>query len=287
MQVSFDVGFKPLGTDFTVYGVPYMGNKRGIAKDIYNFIASRHDVGTLVEPFCGGFSIGSTFLRNGWTVIANDYNKYTYALLSKTIFDGLPENLAEDWISREKFNDIKTSPDNYDDWYVGYVSQVWSFGNMGISGAYLFGVNSEELKRVGHLTVTAPTITERRLALKQLVRLLKSGRHDLERLERLEQLERLELHNVSYERLEIPYGAIVYCDPPYENTAKYHKDVDHMEFWEWVRGLSETNPVYVSSYKAPEDFASVWSKDKRVTLSSSNRGMAREHLFKLGRHNGN
>ena len=47
----------------------------------------------------------------------------------------------------------------------------------------------------------------------------------LEQLERLQQLERLERKNTvfcaSYDQIEIPKGAVIYCDPPYQGTAEY------------------------------------------------------------------
>jgi hypothetical protein len=32
-------------------------------------------------------------------------------------------------VSRAKFEDVIKNPDKYEDWYVGYIQCVWSFGN--------------------------------------------------------------------------------------------------------------------------------------------------------------
>ena len=40
---------------------------------------------------------------------------------------------------------------------------------------------------------------------------------------------------------------VIYLDPPYKNTAKYQKDIDHDKLFEWVK--NSKYPVYVSSYE--------------------------------------
>ena len=107
----------------------------------------------------------------------------------------------------------------------------------------------------------------------------------LESLERLESLESLERQNVQivasaddYRNYVYQDGDVVYCDPPYENTDKYTVDFDNEGFWQWCR--TRDFPVYVSEYRAPEDFISVWSKEKRRLFSRSNLSANTiEHLF--------
>ena len=107
----------------------------------------------------------------------------------------------------------------------------------------------------------------------------------LQSLERMQSLERLERQNVQIVASSDDYcnyvyqdGDVVYCDPPYANTDKYTVDFDNEGFWQWCR--TRNFPVYISEYRAPEDFISVWSKDKRRLFSSSNLSAnAVEHLF--------
>jgi site-specific DNA-adenine methylase len=104
----------------------------------------------------------------------------------------------------------------------------------------------------------------------------------LERLESLESLESQEAHIVAtaddYCNYAYQDGDVVYCDPPYANTSKYTVDFDHETFWQWCR--TRDFPVYVSEYHAPEDFISVWSKEKRSLFHSSNLSApVVEHLF--------
>lgn len=108
----------------------------------------------------------------------------------------------------------------------------------------------------------------------------------LERLQSLQSLESLEQHDSiivttssDYREYVHEEGDVVYCDPPYANTSQYNVgDFDSAAFWQWAR--SRDYPVYVSEYHAPEDFVSIWSKEKRRLFNhrvlSAN---SVEHLF--------
>ena len=74
--------------------VPYMGSKRVSSGKIYQTIKNFNpDANILVDLFCGGFAISEYFYKNGWSIIANDKNKYVIALLKKIIFEGLDEKI--------------------------------------------------------------------------------------------------------------------------------------------------------------------------------------------------
>ena len=107
----------------------------------------------------------------------------------------------------------------------------------------------------------------------------------LESMESLESLERLEQHDSiivatssDYREYVHEEGDVVYCDPPYAGTGGYGREFDHDAFWQWCR--TRDFPVYVSEYRAPEDFISIWCKEKRRLFND--RGLsanAVEHLF--------
>ena len=66
---------------------------------------------------------------------------------------------------------------------------------------------------------------------------------------------------MDYTDYEFREGDVVYCDPPYRNTAGYchtKEHFDHGKFWDWVR--TREYPVYVSEYSAPDDFVSIFEK---------------------------
>ena len=302
--------------------IPYLGSKRDLAGKIYQVIKNRHpESKILVDLFCGGFAISEYFYKNGWQVIANDKNKHVIALLQKVIFDGLDEKEVTKFVPRETFFEVLNNHDKYDDWYVGFVQCVWSFGNN--QRGYLFGKDVEPYKKAGHELVINKDATfikklvkdipqkyidgilqqenwhKRRMALNKVTRKLKTRIFELqqlqqleqlerlerlqqlERLERLQQLQQLELKSLDYKKIKTPKNAVVYCDPPYKGTAEYKEyGFNHIEFWEWVRNKSKVHPVYISEYKAPDDFIKVLEFSRNSTLpGGNNKNQPNECLF--------
>ena len=77
----------------------------------------------------------------------------------------------------------------------------------------------------------------------------------------------MDFYSKSYNEIEIPKDAIIYCDPPYAGTAEYKEGgFNHKEFWDWVRKISKTNKVYISEYTAPCDFKTILEFSQKSTL---------------------
>ena len=79
---------------------------------------------------------------------------------------------------------------------------------------------------------------------------------------------------------KFPKNSLLYFDPPYANTTKYHSEFDNEKFWELIDNLSKDFIVLVSEFNAPNDYISIWSKEKLSTANSQNvykKDM--EHLF--------
>lgn len=74
-------------------------------------------------------------------------------------------------------------------------------------------------------------------------------------------------------------NAMIYCDPPYENTTGFKDKFNHTEYWNWVRKVSTNNFVLCSEYQAPDDFIEIWSGDVRITLDNASRSKSTEKLF--------
>ena len=128
-------------------GLPYMGSKRKIAKDIVDKILEiKPNTKYVFDLFGGGGAITFEFLQRPqiWAVIYNDKNKAIADLIKKLVYDGLPEVIYTRWVSRKEFNENK----NRNDWYGGYLQTVWSFGNNGKN--YLYGKDKEWLKFLLH-----------------------------------------------------------------------------------------------------------------------------------------
>ena len=79
---------------------------------------------------------------------------------------------------------------------------------------------------------------------------------------------------------KFPKNSLLYFDPPYSNTTKYHSEFDNVKFWELVDTLSKDFIVLVSEFNAPNDYISIWSKEKLSTVNSDGKYKKdMEHLF--------
>lgn len=77
--------------------------------------------------------------------------------------------------------------------------------------------------------------------------------------------------NVDYKDLVIPY----------EGSTTYGSSFDYVTFWNWVRDkVQEGHRVFVSEYKAPDDFVPLWTMDISSSLTK-NTGSKKgtENLF--------
>ena len=101
----------------------------------------------------------------------------------------------------------------------------------------------------------------------------------LERLERVQSLERmqslesLQVTSLSYDEIDIPDGAVVYCDPPYHacNKSLYDgtaKAFDHNAFYDWCVSVSKTNPIFISEYSIEDDRFEVVAEKQKMTYMS-------------------
>lgn len=271
------------------YGIPYMGSKDKIADDILSVLPRGK---RFVDLFGGGFAMSHAALLSGKyeQVLYNEINP----LLPKLIKDTLAGKYANErrWISREDFSRLKDVD--------GYVRCIWSFGNQG--DAYLFGKDKEHIKKLGHDFVCfgkditgVPNIAEtdmrvRRLYLQRFIKKNTGERYELQQLEqlerlqrlhRLQRLQRLEINCGSYLDYKYQKGDIVYCDPPYEDTAKYDNDgFNHKQFYDWV--ASREYPVYFSSYEISDNrFNVVWQTEKQSLLNNSKetKKVVTEYLY--------
>lgn len=113
----------------------------------------------------------------------------------------------------------------------------------------------------------------------------------LERLERLQSmqslqsLERLRVTSLSYDEIDIPDGAVVYCDPPYHAYIGHLYEgtsdaFDHCAFYDWCVDVSKTNPIFISEYSIEDDrFEVVAEKQKLTRLSSVKSFNVTERLY--------
>lgn len=95
-------------------------------------------------------------------------------------------------------------------------------------------------------------------------------------------LENVTLSCRSFDDIEIPHNAVIYCDPPYKDTTKYNSSFDNEKFWEWVILKSKYAFFYISEYNAPDDFIPIFQKQQTSSLSANGRfGKNKNSIEKL------
>jgi site-specific DNA-adenine methylase len=92
-------------------------------------------------------------------------------------------------------------------------------------------------------------------------------------------INNVEIHNESYSDMVIADGSIVYCDPPYFNTANpgnVSRVFDHAEFWKWADVLSNRCIVIVSEFVCKSSVQDQWEcifeMDRNLRMSSLGNG---------------
>ena len=80
-----------------------------------------------------------------------------------------------------------------------------------------------------------------------------------------------------------PSECVIYCDPPYINTAGYLSgSFNHDEFYDWcIEKAKQGYKVFISEYDMPSDrFKSIFNVAKRQQLHHLGAGKVKqEHLF--------
>jgi hypothetical protein len=265
-----------------------MGSKSKICESVCRLFPKADN---FYDLFGGGFSITHFMLKHR----SKDYKQFHFnelrpgvcGLIQDAIKGKYNYNIYQpEWISREDFFARKESEP--------LIKIIWSFGNNGKN--YLFGKDIEQDKKSIHMAVVFNefdnyakkvfgmekfrdgfSINEKRLFLKNRIRLLGKDRLDLEHLERLERLEHLErLENLlfysgSYDKVEIKPNSVIYCDIPYGETAEYDNSsysFNRKQFFDWASDISQ--PVFVSEYNVEDSrFKCIANFKKRSLLLNS------------------
>ena len=227
-----------------------MGSKRRIAKFILPIILKDRTAGQwYVEPFVGGANMID---KVEGPRIGFDINEYLIAILNQLKVGWIPF----DTLTKEQYKYIKEDKEKIEKFIVGYVGIELSFGAKWFGG-YRKGQRYENSKY--------DYIQEgKRNVLKQAP-LIKDCHFKVK----------------SYEQITFPKQSVIYCDPPYQGTTKYKDgDFDHVKFWQWCREkVSEGHQVFISEYKAPDDFKCIWEKEQTTTVSKQAYKKATERLF--------
>ena len=236
-----------------VFLMRYVGSKRRIANKLRDHILdSTTDRHTYVEPFCGGLNSFQVIAPHFKTVIAADVHEDLIDMW-KAFVDGW---IPMDNVFEYDYYRLKNSPPSPDRTVAAIGS---SFGSKWFGGFARSAYNRDNPDRTHHKG-TARSLEKTRPVL--------------------ESIKDLRLICSSYDALDIPDGAVVYCDPPYDGTLSYKNKFDHAPFWQWARDLSGRASVFVSEYKAPEDFACVLETPTTQQVDRRGSQDRVERLFK-------
>lgn len=228
----------------------YMGSKNRHAKEILPIILkNREEKQWYYEPFVGGCNMIDKV--NGRR-LAND-NHAELIEMWKALQTGW---IPPEFVSEDDYEAAKTTTDLILKAYIGF---SFSFG------AKYFGGYTRHIKGTkGNLENMKKESARAFKGIMKQVPFIKD----------------VFFLNKDYSIVHPPDNSIIYCDPPYEGTTKYKGGFDHEKFWNWVRGMSKANKVFVSEYAAPDDFECIWSKDVKTSLNSSGKTSV-EKLFKM------
>jgi DNA adenine methylase len=226
-----------------------MGSKNRIAKYILPIILKDRKEGQYyVEPFCGGCNLIDKVDGNR---IGADTNKYLIALLLK-----LQEGWIPPSISKEEYLLIKDNKENYPDYLLGYVGFQLTFSSQWFGSYRRDNTGLRDYSKEAIKNIVAQTPNLKSIIFKES----------------------------SYDELEIPPNSIIYCDPPYKDTAGYLDNViDYPHFYQWCRDRkAEGHTIFISEYTMPDDFICVWQKEQVSSLAKDTGSKrAIEKLFTL------
>jgi len=235
----------------------YLGAKYRIKSQLIDFLLDYiQDTDCFVEPFCGSCNLtldlfsSMTFWKPK-NLILNDIHKDLMLMWQALIFEGWepPENCT-----KEEYDTLSNAEPSA---LRGFVGHACAFGGRWFD---TYAKNTD----------TRNYCLNGKNSVKKFKRVIENSGANVK------------IYNLSYEDVSIPDRSVVYCDPPYKDTAKpgFGNDFDHEKFWQWVRELSGRCQVFVSEYTAPEDFECVLEIDVELDM---NREKRVERLFQYKR----
>ncbi len=234
----------------------YLGSKNRIWKHLAPIILQERGDRVYLEPFVGGCnSIDKVEGKR----VGCDVNPYLIAMW-KALQQGWipPQHVTRDEYAQYR----KTYLESPDKALIGWIAFQCSF-----RGKWFGGYAGEILSKDGGIRNY-------------------QEEHRANTFKQLEKLKGVEFHHRSFLDTDIldVDPMVIYCDPPYAGTTEYKDSFNHITFWDWARVAVELNhKVFVSEYKAPADFVSVWDMELKnhmsVTNSQGGVKIATERLF--------
>lgn len=235
-------------------GLPYQGSKKKISRQIVEIIKENFGINKRVyDVFGGGGAMSCELLLQGYDVVYNELKTDVYEMFKKSL--ELTEDEIKTFIlSRDEFFEIKAKKDKSS--IDNLKLLINSFGND--RDSYLYSVDKSEPKYKLALEILEKEKDWRNYKQTDVYKAHVGRLINIERLKQLEQINRLnqldnisrvnkslEMHNKDYRAFSHIEGAILYLDPPYENTSGYvtiKSDAVSIDKLERARKILKTKP---------------------------------------------
>lgn len=215
----------------------YLGGKSKLAAkfapEILRFL-EHQGTDVLIEPFVGGFNILPRL--PGVYGVCSDVHP-GLAVLYRAVADGWD---PPDDLSREEYAALRVLQD-WENPLTTFACFGCSFGGKAWGG---YASNNEGRNYAGF---AARSLRRKRAAL-----------------------QRCSFSICPYNEIDVPDGAVVYCDPPYSGTTEYStKAFAHSAFFKWADELRKRGClVLVSEFEGslPESWGTAWSFERRLDM---------------------
>lgn len=278
------------------FGLPYRGSKSSIAQEL---IAQLPSAPVLIDAFGGGGAITQAAASSGkfGKIIYNDIYSDAVQTFANAV-KGAYKNRFE-WVSRDEFFASTEL----------FTKLCWSFSNE--QRGYIYG---EAIEPIKHAVWNLWQLQDSSLCQQLQLPVIEVNRSMNMKAQRLEfqraysenygkklqlesaiQIERINkligfddssiiYSSKDYQELEIPEGAVIYCDIPYldsteESYGGYSRHAfEHEKFYAWAR---KQKNIFISEYTMPFDFKPIWAKEK-VSRARVNGALIKvEKLFTI------
>lgn len=286
------------------FGLPYMGSKSDIVKEIFDILTSAE---YFVDLFGGGGSLSH------YASLSGKYEKIIYNEIDTNIFNifknaCLGKYKTFKWLSNEEFNKKLKNND------IDMEMVLMSFGS-NVEKGYCFSRERESINKDGYdyvmncdlnglknnellkkydyeinenefLKLKDTDFFERKKFMRRyFLKQIKDKKYifddmdfkifdslikfrlfsRFQRILNLSKIKNIEFYNLSYENVSIPEDSVVICDIPYKDTADYNFVFDYKKFYDWCR--NNKNMIFINEYSMPDEFYLVKSFKKTRTLT--------------------
>ena len=236
----------------------YSGGKFYTSKDIYKAIKEQvknKEVRGYIEPFCGGLNVIKEFVDE-YECYAYDNNKdliFLWNHIKENDFDIMPV------ISKEYFDELKKSNELSVDKSFAMLFCVYNCIQYGSYVSNSYQANSGRINKYHEERYNG--IIKYKSKIKKINFKCQDYKHTTEQVQN--------------------GGFIIYCDPPYINTAQTYssKNFNTEEFWKTVEIWKQLgNYVFVSEKTCPENYEVIFEKNINVGTSRGSKRMT-DKLF--------